>query len=180
MQTWGAAAELEHLSLENRDFVDAFDAAMGRAGYDCGGRIGPGYCWGRHMMIYRKTGAKSQSVAARIYIRDDGVSLRLFLNGVDKHRAFLENASAHVLEPFLNDHGRCNHCHNQGRIGEQCPQGTTSQKADGCRFRKSYTLFGQSIDKCNGITFEYRAPQAEYLDEYMALLAEFYPRRGRG
>ncbi len=166
MQTWGAAVELEHLSPENRYFVDAFDAAMGHAGYDCGGRICPGYCWGRHMMIYRKTGAKSQSVAARIYIRDDGVSLRLFLNGVNKHRAFMENASAHVLEPFLNDHGRCNHCHNQ--------------RTDGCRFRKSYTLFGQSIDKCNGITFEYRAPQAEHLDEYMALLAEFYPRRGRG
>ena len=166
MESLSAAPELEHLSPANRAFVDAFDAAMGRAGYDFGGHIGPGYCWGRHMLIYRKTGAKSQNVAARIYIRDDGVALRLFLNGVDKHRAFLESSSAHVLEPFLNDYGRCGHCHNQ--------------KADGCRFRKSYTLFGQSIDKCNGITFEYRAPQADRLDEYMALLTEFYPRRGRG
>ena len=150
MENLIAAPELAHLSADRRDFVVTFDEAMGHAGYDCGARIGPGYCWGRHMLIYRKTGAKSQNVVARIYIRDDGVALRLFLNGVDKHRAFLESASEHLLEPFLNDHGRCGHCHNQ--------------KGDTCRFRKSYTLFGQPIDKCNGVKFEYYAPQAERLD----------------
>jgi len=161
-----AAPELAHLSDDRRAFVCAFDEAIGRAGYDFGGHIGPGYCWGRHMLIYRKTGAKSQNVAARIYIREDGVALRLFLNGLDKHRAFLESSSEHLLEPFLNDHGRCGHCHNQ--------------REDGCRFRKSYTLFGESIDKCNGITFVYFAPQTDHLDEYIALLAEFYPRRAQG
>ena len=44
-----------------------------------GGKIGSGYCWGKYMVIYRKSGVKSENVYARIYMRDADIVLRLFL-----------------------------------------------------------------------------------------------------
>jgi hypothetical protein len=71
------------ISPRDKSFIAAFDDAMMELGYDHGGNIGSGYCWGRYMLIYRRSGLKSQNVYARIYIRESTIVLRLFLNGID-------------------------------------------------------------------------------------------------
>jgi hypothetical protein len=71
------------IAQSDKSFICAFDGAMNKLGYDCAGIIGQGYCWGRYMIIYAKTGVKSRQVLARIYIRDQSIVLRLFLNKID-------------------------------------------------------------------------------------------------
>jgi hypothetical protein len=148
------------LSNPDKAFIQAFDAEITRLGYNFGGKIGSGYCWGKYMIIYTKTGVKSKAVFARIYIRDNGLVLRLFLNGIDKHRAFIEKAPAYIKEVFIGPHGDCHRCHND--------------KNGVCKFRKSYTLDDRLIEKCNGITFEFQAPSIEKMGDYLALFSEFY------
>ncbi len=152
--------QLSYLSATDRRFVARFDEAMKAAGFPDGGRLGPGYCWGRHLVAYAKGRPGSERQVARVYLRDDGITLRLYLSDLDKHRAYLERASEAILAPFLAGFGDCVHCHNQR------PDGT-------CKFRKSYTLFGYLTDKCNGLTFEYRTPAEADIPSYLALLAEF-------
>ncbi len=156
--------ERQFAFIANKDkrFMLAFDDAMTRLGYDFGGRIGSGYVWGRYMVIYTRSGVKSKRVYARIYIRDDGVLLRLFLNDIDKHRAYIEHAPRHIKDVFVGKRGNCQHCHNQ--------------KNGACKFRKTYTIDGRRIEKCNGITFEFPNPTVQRLADYIALFKEFYPR----
>jgi hypothetical protein len=99
------------------------------------------------------------------YIRDENIVLRLFLNAMDKHRGYIENSPSHIKEVFVGDHGKCKHCHND--------------KAGDCRFRKTYTIDGQLIEKCNGITFEFPNPSIQRLTDYISLFTEFYPNRKR-
>jgi hypothetical protein len=153
--------KFDFLSQSERDFIVAFDEAMSRFGYESGGTIGSGYVWGRYMIVYSKIGIKSKKVAARIYIRDIGIVLRLFLNNIDEHREYIENAPEYIRQPFINEHGKCKHCKNE-------TNGT-------CKFRKSYTLENRFIEKCNGFTFEFHEPTIKRLQDYQALMAEFYP-----
>ena len=155
--------ELVTLSDRDRDFVAQFDDAIRKLGYDCGGRICGGACWGKYMLIYARTGAKSKRVYARIYLPESGPILRLFLNDIDKHPEYLENAPAHIREPFTGPYGDCQHCHNE--------------KEGKCRFRKTYTLDNRLIEKCNGLTFEFRDPTPGKLEDYLALFTEFFPAR---
>jgi len=151
------------ISAPDRAFMLAFNERMAQLGYDYGGQIGSGYCWGKYMLIYTKTGAASKTVYARIYMRDDDIVLRLFLNNVDKHRAFIERAPGHIKEVFTGEFGRCGHCHNE--------------KGGTCRFRKIYTIDGELIEKCNGLTFWFHRPSTASMDDYMALFSEFFPGR---
>jgi len=153
----------DFLSDKSRAFLLAFDHEMEALGYYFGQSIGNGYCWGRFMVIYRKRGAKSNQVYARVYLRDNDIVLRLFLNRIDKHRAYLEQAEPFILAPFTGERGNCAHCHNE--------------KNSSCKFRKSYTLFDRNIDKCNGITFEFFEPDLMRLPGYLALFREFYPQK---
>lgn len=153
------------LSPDDMAFICAFDQEMTALGYDFGGKVGKGYCWGRYMIIYTKTSVKNKKVVARIYIRDNGIVLRLFLNGIDKHRAFVENAPAHIKDVFVGDQGKCRHC---GKNPD-----------DSCMFRKTYTLEDRFIEKCNGVTFEFHQPSLTKLADYISLFTEFYPVRKR-
>ncbi len=153
----------DFISPADKGFILAFDGEMARLGYDCGGKIGSGYCWGKYMLIYTKTGVKSKAVYARIYIREASTVLRLFLNGIDQHREFIENAPAYIKEVFAGPHGDCVHDHD-GEDG-------------GCMFRKTYTLDGRLIEKCSGITFEFHDPNLQKLGDYVALFTEFYPKK---
>lgn len=149
------------VSAEDKQFILAFNDEITKLGYDFGGSIGSGFCWGKYMIIYSKSGVKSKQVAARIYIRENSIVLRLFLNKIDNHREYIETANGFIKEAFTNDYGKCNHCHND--------------KGGICKFRKSYTLEDRLIEKCNGITFEFWEPNLEKLPEYINLLKEFYP-----
>lgn len=156
-------SRFDFISDPDRAFILAFDAEMARLGYDFGGQIGSGYCWGKYMLIYRKSGVKSDRVYARIYIRETSTVLRLFFTDIDRHRRYIEGAPAYIKEVFAGDQGRCQH---------------DKDDLDGhCKFRKTYTLDGQLIEKCNGIVFEFHDPSVEYIPDYLALFKEFYPKR---
>jgi hypothetical protein len=151
------------IGSREKGFIVAFNDEMSRLGYGFGDKIGSGYCWGRYMIIYTKSGGKSKKVFARIYIREDGIVLRLFFSEIDKHREYIERAPAHIKGVFVGEHGNCKHCHND---------------RDGvCRFRKTYTIDNRLIEKCNGITFEFPDPRVECMGDYMNLFTEFYPKK---
>lgn len=143
----------------NKDFIIAFNKELEGLRYDFGGQIGDGYCWGKYMIIYAKTGVKSKNVIARIYIRENSVVLRLFLNNIDKHRTYIENAPEHIKEVFTGNHGNCS-CNPQ---------------KENCRMRKTYVINDNLIEKCSGVVFEFCNPTVKKLSDYIALLNEFYP-----
>ncbi len=149
------------LTEENKVFILAFNNEISKLGYGFGGNIGDGYCWGKYMIIYSKVGVKYKKIAARIYIRENSIVLRLYLNKIDKHRKYIENAQTFIREVFTGEYGNCKHCHND--------------KGGKCKFRKTYTLENNYIEKCNGITFEFWEPNLEKLPHYINLLKEFYP-----
>lgn len=157
-------ARFDFVSAADKAFIEAFDAEMTRLGYNYGGQIGDGFCWGKYMLIYRKTGIKSQKVYARIYLRDEDIVLRLFLSGIDKQRAYLEQAPDHIQQVFTGEFGECHHCHNEDEAGN-------------CRFRKIYTTHGRCIEKCNGNTFWFFTPKIEKLPDYINLFTAFFPQR---
>ncbi len=153
------------IAARDKRFILAFNNAMTQLGYGFGGEIGSGYCWGRYMIIYRRSGVKSKKVFARIYIREKGILLRLFFDAIDKHREYIENAPTHIKQVFVGKRGNCKHCHND--------------KNGTCRFRKTYTIDDRRIEKCNGVTFEFHNPTTFRVPDYIALFTEFYPQRAR-
>lgn len=155
--------DFDFIKPQDKGFIYDFNKAMNRLGYDFGGTIGSGYCWGRYMLIYAKTGTKNKKVVARIYVRENGLVLRMFFSGIDRHRAFLEIAPDFIQEPFVGPHGDCQHCHNE--------------KDGMCKFRKTYSLHNRSIEKCNGLTFEFSNPDSSRLVHYLDLFRKFYPSR---
>lgn len=149
------------ISDEDKEFIVEFDNQISKLGYGSGGEIGSGFCWGRYMIIYSKLGVKNKQVAARIYIRDNNIVLRLYLNNIDKHSKYIENSKPYIKNVFTGEYGNCKHCHNE--------------KNGKCKFRKVYSLDNKFIEKCNGFTFEFWEPNLEKLPDYIELLKEFYP-----
>ena len=149
------------ISEADKTFIISFDEKIRNLGYDSGGGIGEGYVWAKYMIIYSQTGAKNKKVIARFYIGENKIVLRLFFNDVDKHRNYIENAPEHIKDVFTNNYGNCS-CNPQ---------------KENCRMRKTYTIDSKQIEKCSGVVFEFWNPTAEYLIDYIALLAEFYPAK---
>ena len=157
-----AHERFDEISEADKEFICAFDEKMADFGYDCGNCIGGGFCWGKYMLIYAQTGSKGKKVAARIYVREGKLVLRLFLNGIDKRRAFVESAPPHIKSAFLaGSHGDC----------------SCSPKKENCKTRKVYTIDGNVVEKCSGSVYEFPNPTAETLPDFIALLAAFYPIR---
>ena len=128
----------DYLSNDDKAFILAFNDEMTRLGYGFGDKIGSGYCWGKHMVIYTKAGAKSKKVYARISVKIQ-YSPPAFLSEIDKHHQYIELAPSYIKEVFTGDYGSCRHCRDD---------------QDGkCMFRKSYTIDDRLIEKCNGTTF---------------------------
>ncbi len=148
----------------DKAFILAFNKEIADLGYDYGGHIGWGACWGHYMVIYSKVGAKSKQVAARIFIRENGIVLRLFFNNVEKHIGYIENAPKHIKSVFTGTHGDC----------------SCNPKKENCRMRKTYALDGKQIEKCSGVVFEFHQPDMAKLPDYMGLLEEFYVSKKGG
>ena len=149
----------------DKAFILAFDAEMMKLGYDFGGKIGDGYCWGNYMVIYTKTGVKSRKSYARIYLKDGSIVLRLFFSKIDKHRDFIKEAPTHIKQVFVGDFGICNRCDNE--------------KEGLCKFRKVYSIDDRPIEKCNGKTFWFHNPRIDNMADYVDLFSEFYPGKRR-
>jgi len=146
------------VSKENKKFISAFTKQMDLLGYDFGGKIEDGYSWGKYMIIYSKKDVKTKKIIARIFIRDNGIVLRLFFKNIDKHKSFIENAPFYIKNPFINEQGRCVHCREK------------------CSCTKIYTIDGKKMEKCTHQTFEFIDPKMEYLKDYMEILNEFYKK----
>jgi hypothetical protein len=163
----------DFVSIENKKFIVEFTKEMDSFGYDFGGEIGNGFCWGNYMVIYSQKNIKSKKIIARIYIRDEGVIiwggkenhfnngivLRLFFNDIEKHREYIENTPSYIKEPFIGENGVCKHC-----------------KKD-CRCRKIYSINGKQFEKCSGSVFEFLNPKQDYIKDYMNILNEFYGKK---
>jgi len=147
------------ISETDKDFISAFDKEIIKLGYDFSGKIGSGFVWGPYMIVWSKVGVQAKKVAARIFIRDNHIVLRLFFGKVDAHQTYIENAPAYIKEVFLEGHGDCN---------------CNPEKED-CRMRKTYTIDGKQIKKCSGVVYEFYSPTIEKLSDYVGLLSEFYP-----
>jgi hypothetical protein len=160
METLLREAAFSFVADADKAFIGAFDKAMVTRGYDCGNTICNGACWGRYMVVYRKAGARSRAVYARMYIRESGMVLRMFFSKVDAHREYIAQAPAYIKDVFVGGNGKCDHKHDKDGF---------------CKFRKSYTIEGRLIEKCNGRTFEFYEPSVERLPDYLALFDEFYP-----
>ena len=151
------------IKTDDKDFIIAFDDEMNRLGYTCNKNIGDGYCWGRKMIIYTKSGVKSKKSYARIYIRDDDLILRMYFSNVDKQRQVIEQAPDYIQTAFIGDYGTCKHCHNM--------------KNDSCRHQKGYTLHGKRHELCDGFAFWFFEPNVVKLPEYVKLFLAFYPEK---
>jgi hypothetical protein len=167
--------KFDFVSDENKNFISEFTKEMDLFGYDFGGEIGNGFCWGNYMIIYSQKNVKTKKIIARIYIRDEGVIiwdgkenhfensivLRLFFNEIDKHKEYIENAPSFIKEPFVseNGYGVCNHCKND------------------CRCRRVYSINGKQYKKCSGAVFEFHNPKTEYITDYMNIIKEFYSKK---
>jgi hypothetical protein len=156
-----AEERFDIVSKPDKAFILAFSKEIAKLGYDFGGHIGWGACWGMYMVIYSKVGVKSKQVAARIFIRENGIVLRLFFNDIDKHRKYIENAPEHINVVFTNTHGAC----------------SCNPKKENCKMRKTYTINGNLIEKCSGVVFEFHQPDMEKLPDYVNLLKEFYANK---
>lgn len=152
------------ISSEDKEFIAAFDAEMNRLGYTCNKTIGDGYCWGRKMIVYTKTGVKSRKSYARIYLRENDIILRMYFSNVDKQRQAIEQAPDYIQQAFTGDLGVCKHCQNK--------------KADGsCSHRKSYTIYGKEYELCDGFAFWFFSPDVTRIPEYIKLFLAFYPEK---
>lgn len=152
------------VQAHDKSFISAFDYEMKNLGFDFGGDIGSGYCWGKYMIVYKKTGVKNSKSYARIYIRENGIVLRMYFSDVDAHYEYIEKAPDHIQDAFIRQHGTCNHCHNQESDGT-------------CGHRKTYTLLDRLYEKCDGFTFEFNKVDVSKLMDYIKLFTEFYPPR---
>lgn len=153
-----AEKQFDFLKEKDKLFIIDFTKKLEELGYTYGGEIGSGFCWGRYMLIFRKTNVKSKNVAARIYMKEDGIVLRLFFNTVSKLAVYISGLLSYIKTVFTGDYGNCKHC-----------------KGDICKFCKEYEIGGMGYEKCNGTTFEFREPKREDIPDYIELFQEFYP-----
>ena len=153
------------ISDTDKAFILAFDKEINELGYDYGGAIGSGHGWGKFMIIYGKTGTKSRTVRARIYIREDGITMRFYFSDINKHRYYIESAPAHIKAVFAFDGGDCRIAGGQ----ETCVKG--------CKSMKVYTINEQKYIKCCHNVGYFQEPTVERLPDYLAVYSAFYPTR---
>lgn len=148
--------EYDFIRDTDKDFIIAFTDELNKLGFYEDG-FSNGFCWGRYMLIYRKSGVKSKNVYARIYVREKSICLRMFFNDVTRKGEYIKNTPDYIRDAFTGDFGTCKHC-----------------KGDNCKFRKDYEIDGVKYEKCNGYTFEFNDPTIEKLPAYIDLFKVFY------
>jgi hypothetical protein len=155
------------ISQQDKDFILAFDNSMIEAGY-ANNDIQPYVVFGKYKIEYYKPGTKTKKYIARIYFRDDGIVLRLYLSNIDKHSVYIENAPDFIQEPFVSDAHNCKKPNCKGMI--------TNGK---CRYIKTYTLKNAPHIKCAEQAFIYYGLDVKDVAQYIELLVTFYPIKQR-
>ena len=149
-----------YIREEDKNFACQFTASMNTLGYTCQEKIGDGYCYGKHMMIFTKKGVKSNKVYARIYFRTKQMVLRFFFSNITDHAKYIASAPPFINATFTGEYGKCRHC-----------------RPEDCQFRKTYTIDDKYYEKCNGLTFEFYEPSVDRLKAYLDLFLQFYPHK---
>ena len=96
----------ECIDEQNKSFIVAFNDAMIAAGYE-NNDIQPYIVFGKYKIEYYKSGTKTKKYIARVYIRDDGIILRLYFSDIDKHRDYIEKAPDFIKKPFIDNSHDC-------------------------------------------------------------------------
>ena len=155
-------SRFDFISVDDKAFIMALDAAMLACGWGLEATAHyKGYVCGRYMLIYHKLGVKAKKVVARIYMRDNGIVLRMYFSGINKHHTYIEKSPPHIKGVFTGIHGNCGVCGNE--------------HDSSCKHRKTYTIDDNTYVKCDGAVFEFSNPTIDKLPDYMNLLSDFYP-----
>ena len=122
----------------NKKFLIAFDEEMAKLGYEIY-EVTDAYNWAKnwvkakYMINYKKIGVKTKKLVAHVFIKEDGLFLRLFalkngfkcLNTREKersviapHRAYIENAPAHIKKLFTIKNSDCDNKHENIQRGD--------------------------------------------------------------
>jgi hypothetical protein len=149
------------ISKADKAFITAFDKEMIKLGCGFGGSIGRGDLNGKFMIAYSQTAVTSEKVMARIFIKDNDITLKLILSDVKKHISYIENAAAYIKDVFVGEHGDC----------------ACNPRKETCRMRKTYAIDGKLSEKCSEKVFLFQQPTVEKLPDYIGLLTEFYPKK---
>jgi len=170
------------VSDENKTFLIAFDEEMAKLGYGiC--EVADAYHWAKnwinakYMINYTRTGIKKKKLIAHIFIKEDGIFLRLFAlkegansnhtremarSVIEPHREYIESAPAHIKELFTKDTD-CDHTH---------------ENENGFCWRlDTYTVDGKIYEKCMGHGFDFWNPTMEKLPDYIGLLSELNTKK---
>lgn len=121
--------QFDFLCQGDKDFIVKFTNLMEELGYTYGDRICDGICWGKYMLIFRKSGVKTKKVFARIYIRDSYILPRMYFNDVTKHAKYISAAPEHIRSVFMGSLADC--------------------RGESFKFRKEYEIDGIKYEKCN-------------------------------
>jgi len=171
------------VSEENKKFLIAFDEEMAKLGYEIY-EVADAYNWAKnwikakYMINYAVAGIKAKKLVTHVFIKEDGIFLRLFalkkgansLNTremarsvIAPHRAYIESAPAHIKELFTIKNSDCDHKH---------------ENANGFCWRlDTYTIDGVVYEKCVGKGLDFWNPTIEKLPDYINLLAELNSRK---
>jgi len=175
-----------NISPENKAFLLAFDEKMTQLGYGII-EVADAYKWARnwlsakYMINYAVTGIKAKRLAAHIFVKEDGLFLRLFAlkkseyshntkqqsrSVIEPHRAYIESAPSYIKSLFTNRESDCDHTH---------------ENADGFCWRLDcYTVDGERYEKCIGKGFDFPDPTMSQLPDYIGLLVELNAKNIRG
>jgi len=145
------------ISDRDRAFIAAFDKEMNAIGYNFIGNLSSVT---KYTEIPYSKGGTSKTIFSRIRIwHENGeIVLRLYFTNIDKCRSYIENAPAHIKAAFAFEGGDCKDCMAT------------------CKSVKKYAIDGQEYYKCCHSIARFNNPIVEKMPDYMALLAEFFPK----
>ena len=145
--------KIDITAQSEKAFLLAFDKAINDLGYDFGCVIGSGSIHFPLMINYVKNGTHN-SPAARVYISEGRVAVKLLLKKITPHFGYIKSASDSIKGVFTSHHGDCAACLNK------------------CRTQSKYTIDGHFIQKCN--LSRKLDPSLNKLPDYMDLFMEFF------
>ncbi len=160
--------DFAYVGASERAFLIALDKSLYDLGFVRTG-IGDFARWGNYTVAYLKPHVKAKNYISKVFFDGNTVTFRLYFKDIDQHAGYIERAPDMIKDPFINDEGKCQHCKaSEGNLTD-----------DACKHRKIYTIGGKVYEKCDGEVFYFHDLNLAKLNEYMSLIAEFYPVKNK-
>ncbi len=172
------------ISEVNKEFLLSFDEEMEKLGYGIY-EVKDAYPWAmnwigaKYMINYKVKRLKTRKLVAHVFIKEDGIFLRLFalknnvrtINTREKarsviapHRAYIESAPPHIKKLFTVEVPACHHCNDDNGNGY-------------CYRLDTYTVDGNVYERCIGKGFDIWDPTMEKLPDYIEMLSELNSKK---